>query len=60
MIECKHGMKSGCVYCHVVHTPAPVPVPPAAAKRRPRSPLSEKMNDRMTTLQRRLKAIRGD
>jgi hypothetical protein len=56
--ECKHGMKSGCAYCHA-RTPAETTKPPAG-KRRPRAPLSEKMNDRMTGLQRRLKAIRGE
>ena len=57
--ECKHGLKSGCAYCHV---PAPAPPTPRASsgKRRTRgSAMSEKMNDRMTALQRRLKQIRG-
>ncbi len=56
--ECKHGMKSGCAYCHV---PAPVarrstPVPRTRAKP---TKLSEKMNDRMLSLKQRLKQIRG-
>lgn len=61
MTECKHGMKSGCSYCHA---PRPTPItPPVAATPRKRGSsagLSEKMNDRMTTLKKRLKAIRGD
>ena len=59
MSECKHGMKSGCAYCHVTvsKTPPPVAVP---KKRGRTSTMSEKMNDKMTTLQRRLRQIRGD
>jgi hypothetical protein len=57
MSECKHGLKHGCAYCHV--TPAAsLPAPP---KRKTRgSALSEKMNDRMTALKRRLREIRGE
>ena len=57
--ECKHGMKSGCVYCHA---PAPTMVPKTGGtKKRARStPLSDKMNDRMTALKKRLKEIRGE
>jgi hypothetical protein len=58
--ECKHGLKSGCAYCHA---PTPAPTAPRAAgtRRRTRgSAMSEKMNDRMTALQRRLKQIRGE
>jgi hypothetical protein len=59
MSECKHGLKHGCAYCH-----ATIPAPPARAsqpKRRGRSAqLSEKMNDRMTALKKRLKNLRGD
>jgi hypothetical protein len=59
MNECKHGLKSGCSYCH-----APAP----SAARRPGTPaprakltrLAEKMNDRMTALKKRLKQIRGE
>lgn len=59
--ECKHGLKHGCVYCHAKR-PASTPVaPPAPGKKRTRgSSLSEKMNDRMTALKRRLREIRGE
>jgi hypothetical protein len=57
-IECKHGLKHGCAYCHVTR---PAASPPAPAKKRTRaSALSEKMNDRMTALKRRLRQIRGE
>jgi hypothetical protein len=57
MDECKHGLKHGCAYCHVV---AKTPSRPAASKRGTRiSSLSEKMNDRMTALKQRLRQIRG-
>lgn len=58
--ECKHGLKSGCAYCHA---PAPAPRRPTPAAPRTRAKpakLSEKMNDKMTALQRRLKQIRGE
>ena len=59
--ECKHGLKHGCVYCHGTR---PVAAPAASAapgKKRTRgSSLSEKMNDRMTALKRRLREIRGE
>ena len=60
MTECKHGMKSGCSYCHAPR-PSPTTRPVAAAprKRGTSSALSEKMNDRMTNLKKRLKEIRG-
>ena len=58
MTECKHGLRTGCSYCHVKR---PIPAPPVAQKKRGRaSPLSEKMNDRVTALKRRLKEIRGE
>ncbi len=60
--ECKHGMKSGCAYCHVTSPGAsrPTTVPTTVPKKRAvRAPLGEKMNDRMTALNKRLKAIRG-
>jgi len=58
--ECKHGLKSGCAYCHA-RTPAdPAPRPPGQRRRTRGSVMSEKMNDRMTALQRRLKQIRGE
>ena len=56
--ECKHGLKHGCAYCHVMR-PAVSPAPPAKKKTRA-SALSEKMNDRMTALKRRLREIRGE
>ena len=57
MAECKHGLKSGCSYCH-----APTRSPGRAAPRpRGKSPrLSEQMNDRMTALKRRLRELRGE
>jgi hypothetical protein len=59
MSECKHGLKSGCAYCH-----APVREPgrsSAAPRRRSRtSTMSEKMNDRMTALKQRLRQLRGE
>jgi hypothetical protein len=60
MIECKHGMKSGCSYCHAPARPIASKPPAAAPRKRGSSPaLSEKMNDRMTALKKRLKQIRG-
>ena len=57
MSECKHGLKHGCAYCHVT----PAASRPAPPKRKTRgSALSEKMNDRMTALKRRLREIRGE
>ena len=62
MSECKHGMKTGCAYCHASPTPPPA-LRPAGRRAAPRKTrptrLSEQMNDRMTTLQRRLKELRG-
>ena len=61
MTECKHGMKSGCSYCHAPAPTAAAPRPAATPRKRGSSPaLSEKMNDRMTSLKKRLKEIRGD
>jgi hypothetical protein len=64
MTECKHGLKSGCVYCHVTapqngaRTTTRVQAP--APKRQSRSSrLSEQMNDRMTILKQQLKKLRG-
>jgi hypothetical protein len=63
MTECKHGMKSGCAYCHAPARgagparSAAVTPPPKRQSRSAR--LSEQMNDRMTALKRRLKEIRG-
>src|SRR2546426_3500827 len=56
--ECKHGLKQGCVYCHARTTTTPA-ARPATKRRSPSSRLSEQMNDRMTTLKKRLKEIRG-
>ena len=58
--ECKHGLRTGCAYCHA-RTPAdPTPRTPVQRRRARSTPMSEKMNDRMTTLKKRLKEIRGD
>ena len=59
MSECKHGMKSGCAYCHVTISKTP-PRAGVPKKRSRTSAMSEKMNDRMTALQKRLRQIRGD
>lgn len=58
MDECKHGMKSGCSYCHAPKMPA-ANRPEAPKRRSPSSRLAEQMNDRMTALNRRLKELRG-
>jgi hypothetical protein len=56
--ECKHGLKQGCVYCHV---PSTTPAARPASKRPSRSSrLAEQMNDRMTNLKKRLREIRGE
>jgi hypothetical protein len=59
MPECKHGLKTGCAYCHVTARPGSSRAAPPKKKARPSS-LSEKMNDRMTELKRRLREIRGE
>lgn len=59
MSECKHGLKHGCAYCHATTTPTP-PRGAPPKKRTRSSSLSEKMNDRMTALKRRLREIRGE
>jgi hypothetical protein len=58
MSECKHGLKSGCSYCHAPARPA-ASRPTARAPRAKPTRLSEKMNDRMTALKQRLRQIRG-
>ena len=64
MSECKHGLKTGCAYCHVTSPGAsrPTPIRSATAprKRGSSTALSEKMNDRMTQLKKRLRQIRGE
>ena len=61
MTECKHGLKSGCSYCHAPRsTSTSRPTPSAPRKRGSSTALSEKMNDRMTALKKRLKEIRGE
>jgi hypothetical protein len=57
--ECKHGLKSGCAYCHARTPAAGTPKTPGQKRRSRGGAMSEKMNDRMTSLQRRLKQIRG-
>ena len=58
--ECKHGLKTGCAYCHARTPASPTPPTPGPRRRTRGSVMSEKMNDRMTALQRRLKQIRGE
>jgi hypothetical protein len=61
MSECKHGLRSGCSYCHAPgSTTRRPPAPAAPRKRGSSSSLSEKMNDRMTALKKRLKELRGE
>ena len=61
MIECKHGLRSGCTYCHAAPRTEMVDKHPGVKKRvKPVSRLSDKMNDRMTSLKARLKKIRGE
>jgi hypothetical protein len=56
--ECKHGLRRGCAYCH---STTPTVTPQTGQRKRTRaSTLSEKMNDRMTALRRRLREIRGE
>jgi transposase len=60
MSECKHGLRTGCSYCHA---PASAPPPRQAGqpkRRGQRAALSEKMNDRMTALKKRLRQLRGE
>jgi hypothetical protein len=54
-------MKSGCAYCHVPQTGplAQRASTPAPRKRGTSAAMSEKMNDRMLNLKKRLKEIRG-
>ncbi|MGH7314178.1 MAG: hypothetical protein ACREJV_13465 [Candidatus Rokuibacteriota bacterium] len=58
MSECKHGLRQGCAYCHA---PTSRPVRQQAEPKKPaKTRLSDKMNDRMTALKRRLREIRGE
>ena len=63
MSECKHGLRSGCAYCHAPRqSPASSTTSRPAGSSRKRassSSLSETMNDRMTNLKTRLREIRG-
>lgn len=59
MAECKHGLKHGCAYCHARSAPTPR-VASKARRRTGASRLSDQMNDRMTSLKRRLREIRGE
>lgn len=58
MSECKHGLRQGCAYCHARATT--VAAQPAPKRRTRAARLSEQMNDRMTTLKRRLRKLRGE
>jgi hypothetical protein len=63
MNECKHGLRSGCSYCHIMNTGEAEGLARSAdpkKRRGPASRLSEKMNDRMTALKRRLRELRGE
>jgi hypothetical protein len=60
MSECKHGLKQGCFYCHRPAAPAATITPPATKRRTRGARLAEQMNDRMTTLKKRLREIRGE
>jgi hypothetical protein len=57
MNECKHGLKTGCSYCHGTATSSPRPAVPEKRGRATR--LADKMNDRMSALIRRLRVLRG-
>jgi histone acetyltransferase (RNA polymerase elongator complex component) len=58
MSECKHGLRHGCAYCHGTNRAAATTSAPR--KRGTSTRMSEKMNDRMTELKKRLKQIRGE
>jgi hypothetical protein len=59
MTECKHGLRHGCSYCHARTSTATVQSK-GAKKRTSTSRMSDKMNDRMAALKRRLREIRGE
>jgi hypothetical protein len=58
MSECKHGLRQGCVYCHAPATTSAARRP-GEKKRTKASRLSDQMNDRITSLNRRLRQLRG-
>ena len=60
MAECKHGLKHGCAYCHARSASPPPPVTGKSKRRPGGSRLSDQMNDRLTSLKRRLREIRGE
>ncbi len=60
MSECKHGLRHGCAYCHGTGRAAAAPAAAVPRKRGTSTRMSEKMNDRMTELKKRLKQIRGE
>jgi hypothetical protein len=59
--ECRHGLRMGCYYCHGGKAAEAAAATARQLAKRPAkvSRLSEKMNDRMTTLNKRLKELRG-
>jgi hypothetical protein len=59
MSECKHGLRQGCAYCHA-GTPAVAKQPGQRGRTKASTRLSDKMNDRMTALRKRLREIRGE
>jgi hypothetical protein len=61
MNECKHGLRSGCIYCHAATPARARQTGQTAQKSRTKSSrISEQMNDRMTTLKQRLRKLRGE
>ena len=62
--ECKHGLKTGCAYCHVTRPGSSRTTPTRTAatprKRGSNPALDDKMNQRMVDLKKRLREIRGD
>lgn len=60
MAECKHGLRTGCSYCHATAAPMVVKQTVPPKKRVRAGSVPDKMNERMTVLKRRLKQIRGE
>ena len=58
--ECKHGLKYGCVYCHATTTTTRAGARSTSKRPSRSSRLAEQMNDRMTTLKKRLRELRGE